>query len=81
MITASIMKELKQEKINFKPKNVLNVFSVYELDAWPRDLNADFTCLFGAVKLTKNPDPDKYSYSGIGFDSSSLFSPRKCFLG
>ena len=31
--------------------------------------------MFGAVKLTKNADPDKYSYSGhgIGFDSS-LFS-------
>ena len=46
---------------------------------WSQDLNADFTLkdhLFGAVKLTKNPDPDKYSYSGygIGFDSRSLFS-------
>ena len=32
--------------------------------------------MFGAVKLTENPDSDKYSYSGcsIGFDSSSLFS-------
>ena len=32
--------------------------------------------LFGAVKLTKNADPDKYSYSGygIGFNSCSLFS-------
>ena len=30
----------------------------------------------GAVKLTKNTDPDKYFYSGygIGFDSRSLFS-------
>ena len=28
-------------------------------------------CLFGGVKLTKNADSDKYSYSGygIGFDS------------
>ena len=39
----------------------------------------DFTlgnCLFGAVKLTKNGDPDRYkdsSYS-IGFDSHSQFS-------
>ena len=32
--------------------------------------------MFGNVKLTKNPDPDKYSYSGYGirFDSRSLFS-------
>ena len=32
--------------------------------------------MFGAVKLTKNLDPDKYSYSryGIGFDSRSIFS-------
>ena len=33
-------------------------------------------CFFGAVKLTKNADPDKYRYSGygIGFDSCSNFS-------
>ena len=33
-------------------------------------------CLLRSVKLTKNADPDKYSYSryGIGFDSRSYFS-------
>ena len=34
-------------------------------------------CLFGAVKLTKNADPDKYGYSGyrvnIRFDVRSQF--------
>ena len=32
-------------------------------------------CLFGAVKLTKNVDPDTYRYSdyGIGFDVCSQF--------
>ena len=32
--------------------------------------------MFGAVKLTKNADPDKYIYTcyGIGFDSRSEFS-------
>ena len=45
---------------------------------WSQNLNADFIlkdCLFGAIKFTKNADPDKYSYSGhgIGFDSCSLF--------
>ena len=44
-------------------------YIVYELESWPRDLNTDFNsggCLFGAIKLTKNADPDKYSYSGYG---------------
>ena len=54
---------LKQEdKTPFTPKNVVNIFIVYELNTWSRDLNTDFTlkdCLFGAVKLTKNADPDK----------------------
>ena len=48
----------------------------YKLDAWSKDLNTDFTlsnCIFGAVKLAKNIDPDKYKYSGIdiGFDRIS----------
>ena len=51
---------------------------MYELDRWSQDLNAKFSlnnCLFGNVKITKNADPNKYSYSGygIGFDSRSLF--------
>ena len=46
---------------------------------WSRYLNVDFTlkdCLFGAVKITKNADPDKYVYTGyrIGFVSRSEFS-------
>ena len=65
--------------MDFTPKNVGNVFIVYEVDAWSRGLNTAFPlkdCLCGAVKLVKNADPDKYSYSGFGngFDSSSLFS-------
>ena len=34
------------------------------VDTLSRHLSGDFTlksCLFGAVKLTKNADPDKYS--------------------
>ena len=33
-------------------------------------------CEFGGVKLTKNSDPDKYSYSdfGIGFDTHGQYS-------
>ena len=53
------------------------MFIVYELDRWSQKLNTDFTLksLFGAVKLTKNADPDKYRYNGygIGFDLPSEF--------
>ena len=71
---------LKQDRATFTPKNGVNLFLVYELvNIWSQDLNIDFTlknCLFGSVKLTKNADPDKYSYSGygIGFDFCSYFS-------
>ena len=70
---------LKQDKITFTPNIAVNLFVVYELDRWSKNLNVDFTlkdCSFGAVKITKNSDTDKYSYSGygIGFDSRSLFS-------
>ena len=70
---------LKQgDKVPFTPNTVVNLFIVYELERWLRNLNSDFTlkdCLFEAVKLTINADPDKYKYSGysIGFDSRSDF--------
>ena len=45
-----------------------------KLGTWLRYLNTKLTlynCLFGAVKLTKNADSDKYRYSSydIGFDA------------
>ena len=66
---------LKQEnKAAFTPKSVVNVFIVYELDSWPRDLGSDFTLggdLFEGLKLAKNVAPDNYVCSGygIGFDT------------
>ena len=71
---------LKQEnKALFSPNNVINLFIVYWLGRWTRDLSTDFTltdCLFGAVKLTKNADRDKYKYSGYdkGFTLCSEIS-------
>ena len=52
---------------------------VYDQDTWSRDTNTKFTlgdCLFGAVKLTDNANPNKYGYSSdsIGFDACSQFS-------
>ena len=58
---------------------MVNLSIVYELDTWSQDLNAEISlqdCLFGNTKITKNANPDKYSYSvyGNGFDSRSVFS-------
>ena len=58
---------------------VVNLFIVYELDTWPRDLNIKFTIgesLFGVVKLTKDTISDKYWYNGygIGFGARLNFS-------
>ena len=49
-------------------------FTIFELDLWSWDVGIKFTlcnCLIGGVKLTKNADPNKLSYSGygIGFDT------------
>ena len=67
---------LKQKIVSFLHKKVVNLYISYTLDKWSKDLSTDFTlgnCLFGAVKLTKNVNLDKYEYSGysIGFDSRS----------
>ena len=55
----------------------MNVYIVYEIS---KTINiSDYptleNCLFGAVKLTKNADIDKYGYSGygIGFDRHGRF--------
>ena len=69
---------LKQQKISYTHKKVVNIYIVYELGASGSN-NSDPTlknCLFGAVTLTKNTDIDKYGYSGygIGFDRKSSFS-------
>ena len=60
---------LKQDKVAFTLRNVVNLIIVYELDTWLRDLKADFTLkdyLLGAAELTKNANPDEILYSGYG---------------
>ena len=56
---------LKLDKVTFTTRNVANLFIVYELDSWSQDLNT--------VKLTKNNDLDKYSYSGYGIGFEFFF--------
>ena len=69
---------LKQEKVRYTHKKVVNSYTVYKLNLWSFTVGQDFTLgssLFGAVKLTKNADPDQFKYSSydIGFDASGSF--------
>ena len=53
---------LKPTNFTFTPTNIINIFIIYELDIWLRDLTSDFTlkdCLYGSVKLANNVDQDK----------------------
>ena len=70
---------LKPDKLTFKHETVVNIYIVYEKNLWPFKQSVDFTfvkSLFGAIKLTKNVDFDKYKYSayGIGFDAVGVFT-------
>ena len=60
-------------------ESIINIYVVYRLIPEINLGGIGHTlqnCLFGAVKLTKNADIDKYKYSGygIGFDSRGTFS-------
>ena len=69
---------LKQPKISYTHRKVVNIYIVYELGTSSSNVNDPTlkNCLFDAVTLTKNADIDKYGYSGygIGFDRRSSFS-------
>ena len=64
---------MKQDKITYNHRKVINISFVYEIS---RNISiSDYltleNCLFGAVSLPKKADINKYKYSGsrIGFDS------------
>ena len=68
---------LKQAKLGYTHGKTTNIYIVYELTASSSN-NDDATArnsLFGAVRLTKNADIDKYGYPGygIGFDRRGSF--------
>ena len=62
----------QQNKPIYTHSTIVNILfmSFWLLAPWPRN------CLFGAVKLTKNADIDKYRYSsyGIRFYRKGSFS-------
>ena len=69
---------LQQKRVTYSHKKVVNIYVVYEItnvhgiNNYPTLTKA----LFGAVKLTKNADIDKYKYSGYGngFDGKGFYS-------
>ena len=69
---------LKQDKITFTHKNIININIVYEINLWDR--GCDYPTLenysFGSLKLVKNAHINKYKYSGYGivFDRNGTFS-------
>ena len=69
---------LKQPKITYTHKKVVNIYIVYELGASTSHIDDPTLTnfLFGAASLTKNADMDKYRYLGygIGFDRKGSFS-------
>ena len=69
---------LKQDQATILHGGIVNFYIVYEIS---KNINiSDYptigNCLFGAVKLTKMADVDKYGYSGyaIGFDRQVFIS-------
>ena len=52
---------LKQDKVTFNHGPIVNIYTVYRLATATKDSSVTLQkCLFGAVKLTKNTDIDKY---------------------
>ena len=69
---------LQRKTITYNHKKIVNLNIVYELTNFHGTNNYSTltNALFGAVKLTKNADIDKYKYSGsrIGFDGRGFYS-------
>ena len=69
---------LRQNQVTYNHGPIVNIYVVYGtiLDTKTTSNIALENCLFGAFKLTKTSDIDKYKYSGygIGFDSRGSFS-------
>ena len=69
-------KHLNKAKYQLVKKKGVTFLLLMLLDTWAKDVNTYLIpsdCLFGAVKLTRNADPNKdwYSSYGIGFDARS----------
>ena len=72
---------LKQTKVAYNHGRIINIYITYKLQKKSNN-NPDMTlenCLFGAIKITKDVDVSKYSYSGYGisFDAKGSYTHLK----
>ena len=71
---------VKEKKVLYLVKSIINLYIIYKLDKIKSTRNTDFTVentLLGAVKITEDSsdsDCNKYSGYGISFDEASDFS-------
>ena len=74
---------LKEKKVTFTHKQVVDIYVVYEINLWPFTFAKNFALVnssFGAVELTKNTDFDKYKYfGGYGTEFDALLSDGSGF--
>ena len=66
---------LAVEQNNYLPK-IVDVYIVYDLDAWPKIPLRNFAiknCLFGATTIVKNRDKQKYVHGAFDGKSESSF--------
>ena len=60
------MKLVKTRETPLISNNVAHLLIVYQLNRWSKDFNPECFAKdgwFGNVKINKNSDPDKHSYS------------------
>ena len=58
---------IKQDKFTFNDRKTVNIYIVYDIDSNINNFDPTLeNYLFGAIKLTKNRDIDKYKYGGYG---------------
>ena len=65
---------LTVEQNNYLTK-IVNVYIVYDLDAWQKTLLRNFKlkyCLFGATNMVKNSDKEKYVYRVLTMNMAEM---------
>ena len=66
----------KQDKFTFDNTEIVNIYIIYDIGSNANNVDPTLeNCLFGAIKITKISDINKYKYSsyGTGFEAKERF--------